>query len=109
MSKIDPMKHLATLRDRGPEFAQAKAERIYIEESLRSVKAVEMQRSGEQTAAAQERYAYASEAYRTQLEGLRAAVEREEALRWQLVTSQAAIECWRSMEASNRNMDRAAA
>ena len=34
------------------------------------------------------------------------AVEAEEAARWRMVTAQAAVEVWRSMEASNRGMDR---
>ena len=106
---IDPMKSLQTLHRVGPLYAKAKAERIYLEESLRSTKAIQMQSSGEQTAAAQEREAYASDAYRIQLEGLRVAVEQEEAYRYQLVTAQAAIEVYRTMEASNRRMDKAAA
>jgi hypothetical protein len=106
--KIDPMRSLETMHKCGPQYAQAKAERIYIEESLRSIKALQMQSSEAQTSAAKEMDAYASEPYRTAVAGLREAVEREEALKWKLVTAQAAIETWRSMEASNRNMDRAA-
>ena len=34
---IDPMRSLETMHRVGPEFAKAKAERVYIEESLRSV------------------------------------------------------------------------
>ena len=44
--------------------------------------------------------------YLTHLEALKAAVEQEEALRWRMVTAQAAVEIWRSQEASNRGMDR---
>jgi hypothetical protein len=108
MADIDPQKALAVMHKTGPQYAEAKAQRVHIEESLRSVKAIEMARSGETTAAAQERVAYASEAYRTALDGLRAAVEREETLRWRMLTAQAAIEVWRSMEASGRAMDRVA-
>jgi len=108
VSDIDPQKALAVMHKTGPQYAEAKAQRVHIEESLRSIKALEMARSGETTAAAQERVAYASEAYRTALDGLRAAVEQEEALRWRLLTAQAAIEVWRSLEASGRAMDRGA-
>ena len=108
MSDIDPQKALSVMHRTGPQYAEAKAQRVHIEESLRSIKALEMARSGETTAAAQERVAYASEAYRTALDGLRAAVEQEEALRWRLLTAQAAIEVWRSLEASGRAMDRGA-
>jgi hypothetical protein len=51
---------------------------------------------------AQEREAYAHEEYKQLLNGLKAAVEVEEELRWALVAAQARIEVWRSQEASNR-------
>jgi len=41
------------------------------------------------------------------LEGIKVAVEAEELARWKMVACQAAIEVWRSMEASARNTDRA--
>jgi hypothetical protein len=44
----------------------------------------------------------------TLLEGLRAAVETEEELRWALVAAQARIDVWRSQEASARQEVRAA-
>jgi len=108
MADIDPQKALAVMHKTGPQYAEAKAQRIHIEESLRSIKAIQMGLSGEGTAAAQERWAYSSVPYRTALDGLRAAVEQEESLRWRLLTAQAAIEVWRSLEASGRAMDRGA-
>ena len=106
---IDPMRSLEVLHKYGPLYAKAKAERVFIEESLRSIKSLEMQRSGETTAAAQERDAYASDAYRTAVAGLREAVEREEAVRWKLVAAQCAADLYRTMEASNRRLDKACA
>jgi len=106
---IDPMRSLETMHRVGPLYAQAKANRIHIEESLRSIKAVEAAKSESTSVAQRELDAYASDAYRTAVDGLKAAVEQEEKLRWQLLTAQAAIEAWRSMEASNRAMDRGAA
>lgn len=105
---IDPMKSLETLHRVGPQFAKARAERVYIEESLRTIKALEAAKSPASSVAAKEMDAYASEAYRMALEGLRAAIEQEETKRWQLVTAQTACEVFRTMEASNRKMDRAA-
>jgi hypothetical protein len=37
------------------------------------------------------------------------AVEKEEELRWGLVSAQSRIDVWRSQEASNRTMDRVTA
>ena len=110
MSKtsIDPMQSLNVLHKFGPQYAKAKATRVYLEEFRKTIKALKMVESGEKSAASQEREAYAHPEYVAHLEALRAAVEEEEALRWKLVAAQAAIETWRSKEASNRAMDRAA-
>jgi len=64
--------------------------------------------NGVKTVAAAEIEAYADASYLEVLKGLAAAVEAEETLRWGLVSAQARIEVWRSTEASNRVMDRAA-
>lgn len=109
MTDIDPQKALHTLAKDGPRYAEAKGQRVAIEEGLRTIKALEMAKSQGATVAAREMEAYASEAYRTAVQGLGAAVEREEALRWRLIAAQCAIDAWRSMEASNRRMDKGAA
>lgn len=106
---IDPQLNLRRMHEYGPLFAQAKADRIYLEEYRKSVKSRLMKASGETTLAAQEREAYANTEYVAFLDGLKAAVEQEETLRWKLVQAQAAIDVWRSQNASNRNMDKSAA
>jgi hypothetical protein len=86
----------------GKLHAKAKAERIYLEEYRKSLKAILMKRSYEQTVNAQEREAYSDKEYIDLLKGLKEAVEREEEIRWGLVAAQARIEVWRSQEATNR-------
>lgn len=83
-------------------FAQAKADRIYLEEYRKSLKAILMKKSGEAAIGAQERDAYAHPEYVELLKGLREAVEIEEKLRWDLIAAQARVEVWRSQEATNR-------
>jgi hypothetical protein len=83
-------------------FAQAKATRVYLEEYRKSKKAILMQQSAETSAVAQERDAYAHSSYLELLDGIRAAVEIEETLRWQMVAAQARIDVWRSEESSSR-------
>ena len=100
--EIDPNKAVDFIRDNGKKFAQAKADRIYLEEYRKSLKAILMKRSGENAVNAQEREAYAHPEYQDLLKGLREAVEAEEALRWQMVAAEARVEVWRSQEASNR-------
>jgi hypothetical protein len=109
---IDPQKALRSIAAIAPQYAQAKANRIYCDEYRKSLKALLMQEAqgrGIESAVAQERDAYASQKYIAHLEALRAAVEQEEGLRWKLVAAEAAVEVWRSQEATNRTMDRSAA
>lgn len=105
---IDPQKHLRRMWENAPKLAQAKAHRVYLEEYRKTLKAQLMKSSGETNVNAQEREAYSHPNYITHLEGLREAVQAEELLRWRMVTDQASVEVWRSQEASNRAMDRAA-
>lgn len=88
-------------------FARAKSERVYLEEYRKSLKALLMKRSLEDTIGAQEREAYAHDEYRALLEGLRTAVEVEEKLRWDLIAAQARVEIWRTEQANNRAEGRA--
>lgn len=105
---INPQRNLRRMYEYGPLYAQAKAERIMLEEFRKTLKARLMKAAGDIAIGAQEREAYAHPDYEVHLKGMQAAVEREEMLRWKLETARAAIEVWRSQEASNRNLDKAA-
>lgn len=110
MSKpIDPESYIQMIEDTAPRLANAKAERVYLEEYRKSLKAILMKSSTQATAAMQERDAYSDAQYVDHIKALKIAVHGEEALRWKIVAAQAAIEVWRSREASNRAMDRATA
>lgn len=102
----DPNKAVDYIIQNAPKFAQARADRIYLEEFRKSQKALLMKASPETSAVAQERDAYAHPDYIELLKGLRTAVETEETLRWNLVAAQARVEIWRTQEASNRAQDR---
>jgi hypothetical protein len=106
---IDPQAAMETMWKIAPEFAKAKGERVYLDEARKSLKAVLMKKCGVEAIGAQEREAYAHEDYQAYLHGLSAAVEREESLKWRLIAAQAAIDIWRTQQANNRNIDKAAA
>jgi len=95
----------------GKLYAEAKGQRVYLEEFRKSQKAMLMKKAlAEKRAtsvAAAEIEAYSDPAYLELLNGLQAATEREEELRWGLVAAQARVDVWRSLEASNRMTDRA--
>lgn len=109
--EIDIFKVLDYMRDHAPLYAKAKADRIYLEEMKKAKKAVLMKEAemrGFSTAAAQEREAYADAQYMELIEGLKVAVEQEETLKWRLVAAEVKTQVWRSIESSNRALDRGA-
>jgi len=104
-SEINIFKALDYIRDNSKAYAKAKAERIYLEEFRKSKKAIlmcEAETTGTESAAKQERDAYAAKEYQELLVALKHAVEVEESLRWMLVAAQAKIEVWRSIGANQR-------
>lgn len=93
------------IRDNAKGYAQAKANRIYMEEYRKTLKSLLMRKAectGVKTLAAQERDAYSHDDYQTHLNGLKEAVEVEEEYRWLFVAAQAKIEAWRTIESTRR-------
>ena len=82
MTEDQAQKAIDFIRDNAPEFAKAKAERTYIENALKTVKAKQMADSDKKTLGDREIDAYMSIEYETMLKGLRAAVAVEEELKW---------------------------
>ena len=102
MEQIDVMKCLDYIRDHAKQYAQAKANRVYLEEYRKTLKARLMAQQLGDPVNAQERFAYAHPEYAELLEGLKVAIEQEENLRWKLIAAQAKIEVWRSLSANQR-------
>ena len=107
MKQTDPNKAVDYILANASKFAQAKANRVFIEGFLKSKKALLMSQSKAEAANAREQDAYSSPEYVELLQGLKEAVETEEKLKWELVAAQLRVDVWRSEEASNRNQDRA--
>lgn len=110
MEDINPNQAVDFLLKNAGLFAKAKAERIYLEEFRKSKKALLMQEAflaGVDTMAGQERDAYARNEYRELLEGLKAAVETEEKLKFQLIGAQLRVDIWRTNQANNRFIEKA--
>ena len=82
--------------------AQARANRVYVEEWRKVLKARLMKASKEESAAAQEREAYAHKDYAEHLEAVKQAVEDDERFRWLTTAAEAKIEVWRSEQANAR-------
>jgi hypothetical protein len=100
-----PYKAIEYIIENAPKFAEAKAQRIYLEEFRKTKKALLMKDAlarGIDSAVAQEREAYAHIEYADLLKGLMVAIEREETLKFMLVAAQMKADIWRSEQASER-------
>lgn len=99
-------KALDFIRDNAGPLAEAKANRIYLEEFRKSKKALLVNNvSG--TVQERDSYAYSHQEYIDLLEALKAAVEAEERLKWLMVAAQVKTEVFRTQQANNRFIDRA--
>ena len=95
---------------KAPEFAKAKSKRVYLEEFRKSKKALLMKDAllkGIEAVNAQEREAYSHPEYLELLEGLAAAIEIEETLKWQLEAARMRTDIWRTEQANARMEGRA--
>jgi hypothetical protein len=101
MNEINPNKCVAYIMENAPKFAKAKAERVFIENYLRTIKSRLMSQE-EGTLGNKEAYAYAHPDYEAQLRGLQAATEEEESLKFMLLAAQMRHDTWKTQEYSKR-------
>lgn len=104
ISEEDVEAALTGLFDNAGEAAKRRAERLYLEEYRKVVKAEEMGKSNESAVGAQERHAYASEAYKAHLLAMKAAIELDERARFKMTAYSATIDAWRTQESNQRAM-----
>lgn len=102
MEMRDPHRAVDYILLNASKHAKAKAERNYLEEYRKSLKAMLMKQCMETAIGAQEREAYAHPDYSALLEGIKVAMEEEEKLRWDLIAAQAAIDIWRTEQSNLR-------
>ena len=102
----DPNRAIDYVIANAGKFAQAKANRIYLEEFRKSKKALLMNQSTEKTVNAREQYAYSHDEYLALLEGLKAAVEVEEKLKWELEAARLRVEIFKTQSFADRQQDR---
>ena len=107
MNKINPFEEFEFIRNNARAYAQAKADVIYMTEYRKTIKAELMNDCDSKTQSASEAYAYAHPKYKSHLQALKESVARFEELRWGMVSAEAKIEAWRSLEASARMEGRA--
>jgi len=90
------------LRTNASKAAQARANKIYMEEFRKTVKAQQMTKRTNIPISAQEREAYSSAEYIQHLEAIKTAVYQDELNRWGMVAATSTIEAWRTQNANRR-------
>lgn len=105
MSEEAIEKRMQELRELAERFATAYANKEHLEEFKKSKLAILMkqaEREGVASAAGQEREARAHQQYLDLLDGLKAATELAESLRWQLKLAEIGIDIWRTRQSTKR-------
>lgn len=90
------------LRDTAQEAAQKRAERLYLDEYRKVLRAQLMKQHMDLPVSAQEREALADPKYSEHLQALKIAIDEDERMRFLRVAAEAKIEAWRSMNANYR-------
>jgi len=103
ISEADVEKAIDWLRDNARPAAQAKAERIYLDEYKKTIEAqLICEATGSSSMKAAEAIARASPRYIAHLQAMKIAIENDEAMRWLMVAAEAKIEAWRTQQANAR-------
>ena len=96
---------LTYIRNNAAKFAQAKSDRVYLEQFRKSKKAmlfIQAEKAGIKTVAEREAWAYAHPEYLQVLEGLQVAVENEEKLRLLIEAAKLKINLYQTRQADSR-------
>lgn len=98
----DVDKALDFLMSNAEAAAQARAERIYVDEYRKTIKAQIMREHDGKPVGVQEREAYADERYIAHLDAVRSAVATDERMRFMKEANMAVIEAWRTQCSNER-------
>lgn len=101
ISMEDAEKAVDFLRDNARSMAQSRAERLYMEQYIKTVRATLMA-NVDGSAAKAEMVALASPKYLAALQAYKEAVETDEYNRFMATAAEAKIEAWRSQESTRR-------
>jgi hypothetical protein len=107
-NKISLFESLNYIADNAEKYAKLKAHVTYMTEKRKSIKASLMRKSLSKTESAKESDAYAHPDYLHHLEEMSEAIAEYETVKTLMMLHELKAESWRSIEASNRALDRAA-
>lgn len=98
----DPHKAVDFIITHAPKYAQAKANRVHIENYLRVVKSELMLTQDEGTQGIKEAYAYSNPHYKQQLDALKIATEEEERIKYLIEAAKLRVEIFKVEEYTKR-------
>ena len=104
INQRDIEKALDFLRDSAETAAQNRANRVYVEDYLKVIKAEQMGKYPDLPVNAQERNAHLSVQYITHLQAIKEAIYEDEKLRFLIDAAKAKISAWQTMEKVNANV-----
>ena len=102
ISESDIEKALDFLRNTAEEAAQARANRLHLDDFSRVLKAIVMSEHLAEPLGAQERHAYSDVRYRNHLEGLKVSIFQDERNRFLRAAAEAKFEVFRTQCANER-------
>ena len=102
ISEQDIDRALNYLRDNSEKDAQARAERLYVEQYLKTVLAQEQAKANAPSMAASEMVARVSEPYVATLAAYKQAIFEDEKRRFLRSAAETKIEAWRTMSSNER-------
>jgi hypothetical protein len=101
MTDEEAMRCIDYIRDNAPKYAEAKSQTTYLENFLKSKKAMLMsEETG--TLGNKEAYAYAHEDYVAVLRGLKEAVAVEHEIKWRMESAKLKFEFWKTQQFNTR-------
>lgn len=90
------------LVENADKAAQARANREYMDEYRKSLRAQIMAENTDQPLAAQERDAMRDQRYRDHLDAFRIAVQEDERMRWLRIAAETKVSVWQSQQRAAR-------
>jgi len=102
ITQADAEKAVDWLRDNAVPAAKARAERLYMEQWIKTAKAEAMRPHAGLPVSAQEREALTTASYLSALQAYRESIEADETMRFLIAAAEAKIEAWRSQESTRR-------
>ena len=100
--EINPLKAIEFIQINAAVFAEAKSNRIHIENYLKYLKATLVNDSDATTLGAKDTYAYSHPRYKEQLDAMKVAIEAEERMKYLLEAAKLKIEVWKTQEYTKR-------